>query len=247
MRTRTVRPAAAVTVLLLAALTACSSTGKDTAAESASKTPAVRSASTPAASPSVDCADQSLDQATWVKNCAGAAGTGGDGTTGAQTLGWGKTAATVGAQFPVDGGPGGGALEVTPSTVVYAKTAMGNTAANGVYAIITVKDRATGATAAAESAPIEGGGWQWIAPDGQAVDEGENDASSITPNGFTGGGMVQAGTWHWRTIAFDLAETQRGGTIAYTDGDGSVYRWKVPAAESGPELAALKKGMEGNY
>jgi hypothetical protein len=117
-----------------------------------------------------------------------------------------------------------------------------------VYAIITVKDRATGQTAAAESAPIEGGGWQWIAPDGQALNEGENDASSITPDGFTGGGMIKAGTWQWKTIAFDLTQAQaKGGTIAYTDGAGTVFKWKVPATDSGPELAAVKKGMEGNY
>ncbi|MFJ3308299.1 hypothetical protein ACIPSA_35520 [Streptomyces sp. NPDC086549] len=124
---------------------------------------------------------------------------------------------------------------------------MGSTSVNGTFAIITVKDRATGSTVATESAPLEGGGWQWIAPDGQALDEGKNDASSITPHGFTGGGTVKAGTWQWRTIAFDLAEAQRGGTIAYTDGDGTAFRWKVPADDGGPELASVKKDMAGNY
>jgi hypothetical protein len=57
----------------------------------------------------------------------------------------------------------------------------------------------------------------------QALDEGENEASSVTPNGFT------------------------GGSIVYTDGAGATFQWKVPATDSGPELAALKKGMEGNY
>ncbi|WP_329376260.1 hypothetical protein [Streptomyces sp. NBC_01483] len=238
---------AATAVLLLAALTACGGNG-DSGSKADSRPSAATTPKTSAKK--VDCTDENLDQATWIAKCSGKAGTGGDGTAGGvsgKTLTLGKTAQTIGAQFPADGGPGGGALEVTPTTVVYAKTAMGNTAANGVYAIITVKDRAPNAVAAAESAPIEGGGWQWIAPDGQALDEGENDASSITPNGFTGGGMVQVGTYHWRTIAFDLAEAQRGGTIAYTDGEGTVFRWKVPAADSGPELAALKKGMEGNY
>lgn len=251
MRTRTTLPA----VLLFAALTACSGPGHTDGSGSGSggKPSAVKTSSPNAepgkAKPSVDCSDQSLDQATWVKNCSGKAGTGtgGDGTAGTQTLAWGKPAKTVGAQSPADGGPGGGPLEVTPTTVVYARTAMGNTAANGVFAIITVRDRATGHTAATESAPVESGGWQWIAPGGQALNEGENEASSVQPNGFVGGGMVQPGTWHWRTIAFDLAEAQRGGTLAYTDGAGSVYRWKVPAKDAGPELAAVKKGMEGNY
>ena len=244
MRTRTARPAAAA-VLLLAVLTACSGSGHADGPGS-NENPAAAKSSSPKAKPSVDCNDTSLDQATWVKNCSGK-GTGGDGTTGTQTLAWGKPAKTVGAQSPADGGPGGGALEVTPTTVVYAKTAMGNTSTNGTFAIITIKDHATGSTAAAESAPLENGGWQWITPDGQALDEGENEASSITPNGFTGGGMIKAGTWHWDTIAFDLAEAQRGGTIAYTDGAGTVFKWKVPAADQGPELAAVKKGMEGNY
>ncbi|WP_445282618.1 hypothetical protein [Streptomyces sp. DSM 118148] len=241
MRTRTTLPAAAAG-LLLAVLTACS--GSDHTDSEASK------GKPSAAKPSVDCSDQSLDQATWVANCADKAtdGTGGDGTPGTKTLAWAKTAKTVGAQNPADGGPGSGPLEVTPTTVLYAKEAMGSTSVNGAFAILTVKDRAPSSTPAAESAPIEGGGWQWIAADGQALDEGENDASSITPRGFTGGGMIKAGTWHWRTIAFDLTQAQtKGGTVAYTDGDGTVYKWKVPATDTGPELAALKKGMEGEY
>lgn len=219
MRTYTVRSAAAA-VLLLAVLTACSSTNDTT--DSAPKKTAI-TASTEGA------------------------GTGGDGTTAVQKLTFGKPATTVGSQSPVTGDPGGAPLEVTPTTIVYAKTAMGSTAVNGVFAIITVKDRATGTTPATEAAPIEGAGWQWLTADGQALDEGENEASSITPNGFTGGGMVKAGTWHWRTIAFDLAAAQRGGSLTYTDGAGSVFQWKVPAADEGPDLAAVKKGMEGNY
>ncbi|MFJ9154280.1 hypothetical protein ACIRP7_40995 [Streptomyces sp. NPDC102270] len=194
----------------------------------------------------VDCTDQSLSQADWMKYCSGKADTGGDGRAGTQTLAFGKAAMTVGAQTPADGSAGGEALEVAPTTVVYQAETMGSVSVNGTFAIITVKDRAP-AGSAAESAPIELGGWQWIAPDGQALAEGENDASSITPNGFSGGGTIPAGAYKWRTIAFDLTEKQRGGTILYTDGDGATFRWKVPAKDSGPELAQLKKGMEGNY
>jgi hypothetical protein len=242
MRARTT---AATAALLVAALTGCGGSSDST---TDSKPSATAKPKAPA-SKKVDCADESLDQATWVKECSGeGAGTGGDGAaSGGETMQLGKTVETIGAQTPADGSPGGGGLEVTPTTVVYQKEAMGSTAVNGVFAIITVKDRAPNAAAAAESAPIEGGGWQWIAPDGQALDEGENEASSITPNGFTGGGMVQPGTYKWRTIAFDLAEAQRGGEVAYTDGGGTTYRWKVPGKDSGPELAALKKGMEGEY
>lgn len=205
----------------------------------------------PAASKTFDCSDTGMSQADWTRHCSDETGTAEAGeetpAPAAAAMPLGKTVETIGARNPFGGGPGGGGLEVTPTTITYAKTTMGETAANGIYAIITVKDRAPNAVAAAESAPIEGGGWQWIAPDGQAVNEGEGDASSITPEGFTGGGMVQPGTYRWRTIAFDLASNQRGGTLAYTDGDAKTYRWAMPATEQGPELAKLKKGMEGNY
>lgn len=239
-----IRTTAATAALLLAALTACGG-GGDKADEKAAG-PKPKTSATASKDKNVDCTDQSLGQADWMKYCSDKAGTGGDGTTGTETLAFGKAATTVGAQTPADGSPGGETLEVVPTTVVYQAETMGSVSVNGVFAIITVKDRAP-AGEAAESAPIEGGGWQWIAPDGQALDEGENEASSITPNGFTGGGMIPAGAYKWRTIAFDLTEKQRAGTLVYTDGAGATFRWKVPAKDSGPELAQLKKGMEGEY
>lgn len=236
-----VRATAATAALLLAALTACGGDGGKADPKSPDKAKA-------SASKKVDCADESLSQAEWMKYCSDeGSGTGGDGTAGIKKLAFGKAATTVGAQSPADGTAGGETLEVTPSTVVYQAEAMGNTASNGVYAIIAVKDRAP-AGKAAESAPIEGGGWQWIAADGQALSEGENDASSITPQGFTGGGSIPAGAWAWDSVAFDLSKAQAsGGTLVYTDGAGATFQWKVPAADSGPDLAKLKKGMEGNY
>ncbi|WUD72121.1 hypothetical protein OG937_10685 [Streptomyces sp. NBC_00510] len=154
MGIRTTRMAAAAAILL-AILTACGSTGEDTAKSPGAKPTKVASSST--AGSDVNCSDQSLDQATWMENCADKTGTGGDGTAGTTKLAWGKTAKTVGAQSPIDG-PGGGDLEVTPSTVLYTTSAQGYTAAKGLYAIVTVKDRASGSTAAAASTPIEGGG-----------------------------------------------------------------------------------------
>ncbi|MFD8545678.1 hypothetical protein [Streptomyces sp. NPDC059649] len=199
----------------------------------------------PKASSSFDCDDASVPQADWVKHCQAAGGKAPKKASGAMALG--KTVATIGAQNPVGGETGGGGLEVTPTSVLYVKKAMGYTSARGVYAIVTVKDRAADAVAAAESAPIEGGGWQWIAPDGHALAAGDGDASSIVPNGFESGGMVQAGTYKWTSRAFDITDAQRGGTLLYTDGAGKAYRWRVPAADAGPELAALKKGMAGDY
>lgn len=239
-----VRATAAVAAMLVAALTACGGSGSDSRAGGSAKA----AASKPAKKKDVDCKDTSLSQAEWTKYCANAgAGTGGDGTAGTTKLAFGKAAKTVGAQSPADGSQGGEMLEVSPTTVVYQAEAMGSESQNGVFAIITVKDRApTGK--AAESAPIEGGGWQWIAPDGQALDEGENEASSVTPNGFTGGGSIPAGAWAWDTAVFDLSKAQaKGGTLSYTDGAGATFQWKVPATDSGPELAQLKKGLAGNY
>ncbi|MET8692618.1 hypothetical protein ABZV65_08720 [Streptomyces bauhiniae] len=250
MRNRTIVPAATAS-LLLTLVTACSGPGPTHGSRTEQKPAAATSG--PKVKPSIDCSDQSLDQATWVANCSDKArtdgsGTGGDGTAGTQTLPWGKAAKTVGAQSPANGGPGGGDLEVTPATVLYTKATMGYTSTNGTFVVITVKDRASGSTGAAESAPIEGGGWQWIASDGQALDEGENDASSITPHGFTGGGMIKVGTWEWDTVAFDLSTAQaKGGTLAYTDGSGTVFKWNAPARDTGPEQAAVRKGMAGSY
>ncbi|MGW4201694.1 hypothetical protein [Streptomyces sp. NPDC004726] len=215
---------AATTVLLLAALTACGGNGDD-------KQDAARSKSA-SASPNDD------------------AGAGGDGTeTGTAPeqvpMPLGKTVETIGAESPFEGGPGGGGLAVTPTTITYQKEAMSYTPRNGLFAIVTVKDHAVNATDAAEAAPIEGGGWQWIAPDGQALDQGDNEASSVNPDGFTGGGTVKAGSWAWRTLAFDISDAQKGGVLIYTDGAAQTYRWQMPKTEQGPELAALKKGMEG--
>lgn len=164
----------------------------------------------------------------------------------AQSAPLGTTVKTTGAQSLADGTQGGGTLEVTPTTVLYIKKAMGSTTKHGVFALITVKDRAPEG-AAAESAMLEGGGWQYIAPDGQVVGEGDGNAAGIAPEGFTSGGVVPAGAYQWQTLAFDLAPAQRGGTLAYVDGAHHTYRWRIAAADSGPELAALRKGMEGNY
>ncbi|MEE4419500.1 hypothetical protein [Streptomyces bugieae] len=235
MRTTT---AAAVIAATCFSLAACGASGSD-------KADAQPQAPKPSHS-RFDCSESSLSQVDWVKHCKDAGPQKAKRETGS-AMALGKTAETIGAQNPIGGETGGGGLEVTPTSVLYVKKAMGSTSSRGVYAIVTVKDRAPNAVAAAESAPIEGGGWQWIAPDGQALSEGDGDASSIVPNGFESGGMVQAGTYKWTSRAFDITNAQRGGTLLYTDGAGKAYRWKVSATDTGPELAALKKGMAGNY
>ena len=73
------RATAATAALLLAALTACGG-GDGSENTAASKPPA---AATPGEK--VDCADESLSQAEWMKHCSDKAGTGGDGTEGKLT------------------------------------------------------------------------------------------------------------------------------------------------------------------
>lgn len=155
----------------------------------------------------------------------------------------GKGAETSGSPDPVEG-PGGGLLEITPTTVVYAKAATGETAENGEFAIIAYKARSTKPVAAAESAPIENGGWEWVAPGGQAVDTQSGNATNVTPDGYDGGGTVKPGTYQWRTQAFDITTAQRGGTITYTDGDGTTWRWTMPAKDTGPDLTKLKAAID---
>lgn len=240
-----VRVTAATAALLLAALTACGGGSDDKAASK----PAAKESAT-----KVDCNDESLSQAEWMESCsdeaggaAGAgpeegAGTGGDGKP--QSLAWGKTAQTTGYQDPDEGG---GNLDVTPTTIVYQAEAMGSESANGVFAIVTVKDAAVSDAAATENAPAAGGGWQWIAPDGQTISGDDGEAANITPEGFSGNVNVQPGAWSWRTVAFDISKAQKGGTLVYVDGLGEAFRWKAPAQDQGPDVAKLKKGMEGDY
>jgi hypothetical protein len=73
------RATAATAALLLAVLTACGG-GSDSDKTAPSTPPAT---ATP--SEKVDCTDESLSQAEWMKHCSGEAGTGGDGTEGKLT------------------------------------------------------------------------------------------------------------------------------------------------------------------
>ncbi|MFK8844661.1 hypothetical protein [Streptomyces sp. Ac-502] len=161
-----------------------------------------------------------------------------------KALALGKTAHTAGAAHPVEG-DGGGVLDITPTSVVYVPTGTGQTPVNGSYAVVAYKAKSATAVAAAETVPAENAGWQWIAPDGQAVSTMDGDATSVTPDGFLGSGAVALGSYQWRSQAFDLTKAQHGGQLVYTDGEGKTYRWTMPAKDSGPEAAKLKKALAG--
>ncbi|NUP20771.1 MAG: hypothetical protein HOZ81_32785 [Streptomyces sp.] len=74
-----IRTTAAATVLLLATLTACGGSSGDDANKDAAGKPASSAKPSKISKPKVDCSDQSLSQADWMKYCSDKAGTGGDG------------------------------------------------------------------------------------------------------------------------------------------------------------------------
>ncbi|UQT61292.1 IS5 family transposase [Streptomyces durmitorensis] len=118
------------------------------------------------------------------------------------------------------------------------------TAANGVFAVVTMKDKAMTGVPADEVAPISGGGWSWIAPDGEAVGFDSGNSTSITVDKYNNADAVQPGTYQWRLQAFDLTPARaKGGTLIYVDGEESAHRWKIPATDSGPRAGELKKQL----
>ncbi|MEU5900530.1 hypothetical protein [Streptomyces venezuelae] len=227
MRVRT----SAVTIsLLLAAVTACGSDDGDPDEKSAAAKPSTKQ---------VDCTDEYLSQKEWMDHCAEeSSGTGGDGTAGlAKTLKLGEPAETIGDE-------GAGVLQITPDTVVYVKEGGGEKSANGVFAVATMKVKAMTGAPAAQSAPITGDGWKWIAPDGEAIGFDSGNSTNVTLDKYSSGGEVQPGTYEWGSEVFDLTAAQaKGGTLLYTDGEGTAYRWKMPVTDTGPNVAEVKKQL----
>ncbi|MGW2344881.1 hypothetical protein [Streptomyces sp. NPDC001661] len=227
-----VRATAATAALLLAVLTACS--GSEETAET--KPSAVKESTK-----KVDCTDENLSQAEWMKSCSdesGDAGAGPEEGAGAETLKLGQPAQTGG-----DGGTG--VLQITPDTVVFTKKATGETAKNGVFAVVVMKDKAMTAVAADEPAPVSGGGWQWRAPDGETIGFDSGNSSTVAFDKYDGADPVQPGSWQWRSQVFDLTPAQaKGGTLIYVDGDEQAHAWKMPTTDSGPNVADVKAKLD---
>lgn len=212
-------------LLLVLALAACSEGGGTNSKSAGSTLP-------------VNCSAKDIPEADWVEHCSEAQGphaSGGPKEGDTIGLALGKPAATTG-----DGGTG--VLEMTPTTVVYSTDGAGNEPEHDVFAVVAVKQRPTTAVAATEVPPISGGGWQWIATDGQAVDEGDGISYNVVIDGFSPAGPVQPGSFVWDTVVFDLTTAQaRGGTLVYLDGEDAAHRWKIPAEDTGPQTAEIKK------
>jgi hypothetical protein len=193
-----------IAAFLLAAclpLAACGGTDKSSGKAASDK---------PAASKKVDCSDTNLSQADWVKHCQGAPPQGEQSVDTSQDRPLGKAAETIGSPSPVSG-PGGGVLEILPTSVVYVTKGTGQEPARDLFGVVAYKAKSTKAVAAAESAPIEGGGWKWVASDGEAVDTLSGNTATVTPDGYGGGGAIQPGTFEWRAVSFDLSKAQQGG------------------------------------
>ncbi|MFG3283510.1 hypothetical protein [Streptomyces sp. NPDC048111] len=141
-----------------------------------------------------------------------------------------------------------GILEITPTTVVHARTAKSTVSRFGTFAVITTKDASLTSNAADEEpAGANGakGGWRWLCPDGQSVAEGNGAAHQVSVAGYDGAGRIEPGTSQLRSEVFDLTPAQAGagGTLVYTDATGEETRWKVPAGDAGPGAADVRKRL----
>lgn len=147
------------------------------------------------------------------------------------------------AQTTGDGGVG--VLQITPDTIVFAKEALGETAANGVFAVVVMKAKAMTAAAADEVPPITGGGWKWMAPDGEMIGFDSGNSTMVTLDKYSNAAPILPGAWQWRSQVFDLTPAQaKGGTLIYIDGDEKAHRWQMPAADSGPNVDDVKKRLK---
>ncbi|THA58340.1 hypothetical protein [Streptomyces sp. A1136] len=154
----------------------------------------------------------------------------------AATLQLGQAAETVGAG-------GTGRLEITPTNIVYSTGNSVIKPTKATFAFVGYKARAVTAVAADQAAPIDGGGWSWVAPDGQAIAQGNGEAFNVVADSFNAGRTVQPGSFVLDGAVFDLETVQAGGTLIYTDGEGKAYRWTMPNQDTGPEAAQVKKEL----
>lgn len=151
----------------------------------------------------------------------------------------------LGTPARTTGDGGTGVLEITPDTVVFTEEGGGETAVNGMFAVITMKDKAMTAVAADEPAPITGGGWKWMAADGEMVDSGGGNAFNVVMDKYNNADPVQPGAYQWRSQVFDLTPAQaKGGTLIYIDGEEKAHRWEMPSEDSGPNVSEVKQQLE---
>lgn len=138
-----------------------------------------------------------------------------------------------------------GVLEITPTNIVYAKKGAGETSQYGTFVVVTTRDKAVAAVAADEEPPANGGGWKWLAADGQSINEGNGTAYNVVMDQYNNAGTIEPGSYQLRARVFDLTAAQaKGGTLVYVDGTHVAHRWTAPASNTGPDVAAVKKQLE---
>ncbi|WP_329436500.1 MULTISPECIES: hypothetical protein [unclassified Streptomyces] len=149
------------------------------------------------------------------------------------TLRLGQSADTAGVG-------GRGTARITPDTVVYADSTNFGTPEHGLFAVVNYQSR--NRTKSRVTTTAEQGGLRWKAADGHTVTARNSKAAEkVAPIGFSEGGPVfTRPTIHQDVAVFDISATERGGTLIYVDGDGTVFRWKIPASNSGIAVPALK-------
>jgi len=151
----------------------------------------------------------------------------------------------LGSPARTAGDGGTGVLEITPDTVVFTEEGGGETSENGVFAVVTMKDKAMTAVAADEPAPITGGGWKWMAPDGEMIGFDSGNSTGVVMDKYNNADPVQPGTWQWRSQVFDLTPEQaKGGTLIYIDGEEKAHRWEMPSTDAGPNVAEVLKQLK---
>ncbi|WP_406088986.1 hypothetical protein [Streptomyces sp. NBC_01013] len=141
------------------------------------------------------------------------------------------------------GAGGRGAAQITPDTVVYVDSARFGTPEHGLFAVVSY--RSTNRTKSHVTTTAEQGGLRWKAADGHTVTvRNSKAATKVAPIGFSEGGpALTRETSHQDVAVFDIAAAERGGTLIYVDGDGTAFRWKIPATNSGSSVPALKSAL----
>lgn len=188
------------------------------------------------------CDEPTVSPQYWWSVCGETGPAPGENAEPAGLMQIGQAATTTGALNPVVG-PGGGTLEITPIAVVYHPKSISETPKNGLFLTVGFKQRSISGSPVM-TAPLTGGGWQYIAPDGEAFEQGNGNGFNVTPSSFNGGGTpLQPGSFNRAAKTWDISEQQRGGMISYTDGTGVEYRWRLPAQDAGAEVAKLKTDL----
>nr|WSX47690.1 hypothetical protein OG409_01105 [Streptomyces sp. NBC_00974] len=152
-------------------------------------------------------------------------------------------ALALGTRVETVGAGGLGRLELTPTSIAYLQA--GSTSekpqAEG-FVFVTVKVVATAPVGTAQTSPVSNGGWSWVAPDGEAIKQGNGSAFNVVAESFNAS-FISPGTFDWAGVVFDVKVTQAGGMLLYTDGAGQAYRWAMPKTDSGPQVAQIKQEL----